>query len=166
MSTMIGRPHGDQQMQDAMQDAVNWWERQMTQPLSGEALRASTRIRAQRHTAPRHLRAVRLQMARHLSPAFLLSYLLYVALNIGDLVSTWVGLHAGLREGNPLMSHLLFLHGFGALIAYKFIVVVAVGLGVGFLHRTYGRVALITLAVCNGLVGLAVLLNVVQTLMR
>ncbi len=86
----------------------------------------------------------------------------YVSLNVGDLASTYVGLHSGLHEGNPLMRTLLDQHGFGALIVYKVIVVVAVAVGLGALYRRHPRLAGVTLAVCNVLVGLAVVANLVQ----
>lgn len=87
---------------------------------------------------------------------------LFVVLNIGDLVSTYVALGLNMREGNPLMSTLLQQFGFKALIAYKLAVVLTVGLGVLLLRRYHPRLAQITLYVCNALVLVAVLLNVVQ----
>jgi hypothetical protein len=86
----------------------------------------------------------------------------YVALNLGDLISTYVGLHSGLHEGNPLMGSLLREHGFGALIVYKVLVIVAVVAGLQVLRHRHARLAGITLAICNVLVGLAVLLNLLQ----
>lgn len=87
---------------------------------------------------------------------------LFVLLNIGDLVSTYLALGIGMREGNPLMSSLLQHYGFAALILYKVVVVVIVGGGVLLLRRYHPRLAQITLYVCNALVFLAVFLNVLQ----
>lgn len=87
---------------------------------------------------------------------------LYALLNVGDLVSTWVGLRAGLSEGNPLMHNLLGVTGFGGLIGYKVLVTVVVVLGVGILHRWQPRVAHLTIWMCNVLTLAAVLLNVLQ----
>ncbi|MBF6591639.1 MAG: hypothetical protein IVW57_14095 [Ktedonobacterales bacterium] len=86
----------------------------------------------------------------------------YIVLNIGDLITTNLGLHSGLREGNPLMRALLGQFGFGSLIGYKLLVVAAVLVGIHMLSRRYARLATITLIICNVLVGLAVLLNIVQ----
>lgn len=90
------------------------------------------------------------------------SLLLYAAVNIADLVSTYVGLRHGLREGNPLMSHLLGAYGFSALILYKVFVVAVVSCGVLILRNAYPRVARVTVVVCNLLVAGAVLLNIMQ----
>ncbi len=87
---------------------------------------------------------------------------LFAALNIGDLVSTWVDLHAGLREGNPFMNMLLAQHGFGALIAYKALVVMIVGLVMISLWPARPRLVALTLAICNLLVLVAVAANVLQ----
>lgn len=86
----------------------------------------------------------------------------YIAVNLGDLISTAVGLRAGLREGNPLMRSLLSQFGFAALVAYKVVVIVGVVAGLSLLARRHPRLAAVTLTVCNILVGLAVVLNVVQ----
>lgn len=91
--------------------------------------------------------------------------LLFAALNICDVVSTYVGLHNGLREGNPLMSGLLSQHGFGALLLYKALVVLVVSLGVYFLRAFSPRVAHATIWICNGLVLAVVLLNILQFLL-
>lgn len=90
------------------------------------------------------------------------SLLLYTAVNIADLVSTYVGLRHGLREGNPLMSHLLATYGFSALIVYKVFVVAVVSGGVLVLRNAYPRVARVTVIICNLLVAGAVLLNIMQ----
>jgi hypothetical protein len=86
----------------------------------------------------------------------------YVAFNIGDVISTYIGLRSGLHEGNPLMGSLLREHGFGALIVYKVLVVIVVVAGVRVLQHRYARLAGITITICNVLVGLAVLLNLLQ----
>lgn len=91
--------------------------------------------------------------------------LLYALLNVGDLLTTALGLSVGLREGNPLMRHLLDSYGFGALIGYKIAVVLAVVLGVAFLLRGHRRLATVTLTVCCVMVGAAVALNITQFLL-
>lgn len=91
---------------------------------------------------------------------------LFALLNLGDIVSTWFGLQSGLHEGNPLMSHLLFQFGFGALIAYKLLVVVAVSTGVVILNAFSGGVARATIWICNALVCAVVIMNVVQYFAR
>ena len=87
---------------------------------------------------------------------------LFALLNIADLVSTFVGLHSGMREGNPLMSGLLLHYGFAALIVYKVVVILAVTLGVYFLRSVHTRIARTTISVCNLLVLGVVLVNVAQ----
>ena len=87
---------------------------------------------------------------------------LFVLLNIGDLVSTYVALGIGMREGNPLMSTLLAHYGFAALIVYKTAVVTVVGGGVLLLQHFHPRLAHVTLWVCNALVLAAVVLNLLQ----
>lgn len=99
---------------------------------------------------------------RRSSPTLVLWLGLFVLLNIGDLVSTYVALGIGMREGNPLMSSLLQHYGFASLIVYKVAVVVVVGGGVLLLRRYHPRLAQVTLYVCNALVFLAVFLNVLQ----
>ncbi|HLY31257.1 MAG TPA: DUF5658 family protein [Ktedonobacterales bacterium] len=90
---------------------------------------------------------------------------LYVVLNIGDLTSTALGLRYGMIEGNPLMSALLSQHGFGALIAYKGIITLAVLLGLGVLRRWSARGATGTLLVCDALLGMVVCSNVAHYLL-
>jgi len=90
--------------------------------------------------------------------------IVYAAINMADLLSTYVGLQHGLHEGNPLMSHLLTNYGFSALIAYKLFVVGIVWGGVLLLRKGHPRIARITVVVCNLLVASAVVLNVVQFL--
>lgn len=87
---------------------------------------------------------------------------LFAVLNAGDLISTYIGLHSGLREGNPLMDGLLMHYGFAALIVYKMLVVAAVGLGVVMLRRFHRGIASATIWICNALVLVVVLLNVLQ----
>lgn len=87
---------------------------------------------------------------------------LFATLNGGDLVSTWIDLRAGLREGNPFMSFLLAQHGFAALIFYKILVVGIVGVVMGSLWPVHPRLVGITLVICNVLVFGAVAINVMQ----
>jgi hypothetical protein len=101
-----------------------------------------------------------------LRPSLVLWLMVYLLLNVGDLVSTYLGLQAGLHEANPLMSGLLAQNGFGALIAYKLVVIVAVVGGAIALLRMHPRAAYLTVHVCNSLVFLAVFLNVAQMLLR
>jgi hypothetical protein len=89
---------------------------------------------------------------------------LFAVLNAADLLSTFVGLHLGLHEGNPLMSGLLEHFGFGALIAYKLVVIGAVALGIRLLRSLHYSVARFTIWSCNTLVFCVVLLNVAQYL--
>lgn len=90
----------------------------------------------------------------------------YAFLNIGDLVSTHMGLGVGMNEGNPLMAGLLDRFGFAALIGYKGFVVVVVSVGVLLLAKLHPRIAGATVAVCNALVGLAVVINLTQFVLR
>jgi Domain of unknown function (DUF5658) len=83
-------------------------------------------------------------------------------LNGADILSTWVGLANGMREGNPLMSALLGNYGFGALIGYKLAVVVAVSAGVLLLRSFSSHIARMTIRICAVLVALVVLTNVLQ----
>jgi hypothetical protein len=101
-------------------------------------------------------------MAITLSPRSLLLLGMFATLNVGDLVSTWVDLHAGLREGNPFMNMLLAQHGFGALILYKILVVVVVSAITGALWAARPRLVGMTLLVCDLLVFAAVTANVLQ----
>jgi hypothetical protein len=100
--------------------------------------------------------------ARRTIQLLVASLLLYAAVNIADLVSTYIGLRHGLREGNPLMSHLLATYGFSSLILYKVFVIAVVSCGVLILRNAYPRVARVTVVVCNLLVAGAVLLNIMQ----
>lgn len=103
---------------------------------------------------------------RLLTPALAFWLVVYALLNLGDLASTYLGLQLGLREANPLMSGLLVQNGFGALIAYKLVVIVAVIGGAFALYRMHPRAAFITVFVCNFLVFLAVAANVAQMALR
>jgi hypothetical protein len=89
---------------------------------------------------------------------------LFALLNAGDLASTYMGLLNGMREGNPLMGALLAQYGFGALIVYKLLVIAAVTTGIVFLHTFHRRVANVTIWICNALVLLVVVINVLQYL--
>jgi positive regulator of sigma E activity len=99
---------------------------------------------------------------RRSSPGLAIWLGLFVVLNIADLVSTELALNVGMQEGNPLMSALLHRYGFPALIVYKLGVILVVGVGVLLLRRYHRRLAGITLLVCNILVLVAVLLNIIQ----
>lgn len=113
-------------------------------------------------TAPARARrrvAVRPHAHLGLLPAWMA---LFALLNAGDLISTYIGLHGGLREGNPLMDGLLMHYGFAALIVYKMLVVAVVGLGVVMLRRFHRGIASATIWICNALVLAVVLLNVLQ----
>jgi hypothetical protein len=96
------------------------------------------------------------------------SYLLVVLLvvfallNLGDLASTYFGIMHGLNEGNPIMSQLLARFGFSALIADKLIVIAAVTWGALLLSRMNWRIARIIALVCDTLILLVVISNVVQ----
>ncbi len=90
----------------------------------------------------------------------------FAVLNAADLISTFVGLHHGMREGNPLMSMLLATYGFAALVFYKVIVVAAVAFGVRLLREFRVSVAKVTIVVCNLLVLFVVIANVAQYFLR
>lgn len=98
--------------------------------------------------------------------AFALWLCVFALLNVGDLVSTYAGLHSGMREGNPLVSNMMSQFGFGSLIAYKVFVVLAVTFGVLWLRSLHPSVARVTLTICNALVLIVVLLNVTQFVLR
>ena len=87
---------------------------------------------------------------------------LFLVLNVFDLLTTYIDLQAGLREGNPLMRILLQQEGFGALVFYKALMVLVVSAGVLLLHRGYPKLAQITLGICNALVLAVVISNVIQ----
>lgn len=91
---------------------------------------------------------------------------LFALLNVGDLVSTYAGLHSGMREGNPLMSTLLLSYGFGALIGYKIVVVCAVAVGIYILRGFSKGIASTTIWICNALVCAVVIVNLTQFTVR
>lgn len=101
-------------------------------------------------------------MFTSVSPRSLILVGMFAALNVGDLLSTWIDLRAGLREGNPFMSMLLTQHGFGALICYKLIVVGLVGAITVALWGVRPRLVGLTLLICDLLVFAAVTINVLQ----
>jgi hypothetical protein len=88
----------------------------------------------------------------------------FALLNVGDLASTYLGLAHGLNEGNPLMKQLLQHFGFGALIADKLLVVIAVTTGAMVLRRLDQHIAHVVALVCDTLILLVVVSNVVQYL--
>jgi hypothetical protein len=106
------------------------------------------------HSAPRR--------ARRDSFLSLFWLVVFAVLNTFDLITTYVDLQAGMREGNPLMRALLYQNGFSALIIYKVLMVFVVSAGILILNRTYPVLARGALAVCNGLVFLVVLSNFIQ----
>jgi hypothetical protein len=154
MSTMISGRNSAAPREDEYQA----WERDEVARLSAAPRWDETRPLDTRVAVPTR--------ARMLTPALTFWLVVYALLNVGDLVSTYLGLAAGLREANPLMSGLLMHFGFGALIAYKLVVIVAVVAGAMALFRMHPRAAYLTVHVCNALVFAAVALNVVQMLMR
>lgn len=87
---------------------------------------------------------------------------LYIALNLGDVVSTYLGLRRGLVEGNPLMATLLAHDGFDALIIYKFTIMVVALLGLWLLNGWSARAAHTAARICNVVVALVVMLNFAQ----
>ena len=87
---------------------------------------------------------------------------LFAILNACDLLTTYLDLHAGMREGNPLMRILLEQDGFGALVFYKALMVLVVSAGILALSRGYPLLSRITLAICNVLVLAVVLSNFIQ----
>ncbi len=118
-------------------------------------------------TAPAHHARPRATARRHAGLGLLPVWLgLFALLNAGDLITTFIGLRGGLHEGNPLMGGLLAHFGFGALIAYKALVVVAVALGIVLLRRYHRGIANTTIWVCNALVLVVVILNALQYAVR
>lgn len=129
-----------------------------TRPLwTAQSLPAEMRHAARRSVKP-HAARTR-GKGGHWLPQLLV---LFAVLNAGDLVSTFIGLEGGMREGNPLMNALLMHYGFGALILYKVLVIVAVTAGVYVLRAFHKSIANITIWVCNALVFGVVVMNVVQ----
>ena len=98
--------------------------------------------------------------ARMVHPVWLV---LFALLNVLDLLTTYVDLKVGMREGNPLMQHLLVSYGFGALIFYKLLMILVVTIGIAALSRGYPLLSKITLGLCNGLVLVVVISNFVQS---
>jgi hypothetical protein len=106
-------------------------------------------------------RRLTLSLSR-LSPRAAILLATFGLLNLSDLISTWVDLHDGMHEGNPVMSQLLLQHGFGALIAYKIFVVAVVGFVAVGLWSIRPRLIAGTLVACNLLILVAVVSNVWQ----
>lgn len=132
-----------------------------TRPLSRAAPPAVSRPFVATHrTPPRAL--VRRGESRIHGGVLPVLVALFAVLNAADLASTFIGLASGMHEGNPLMGALLSSYGFGALILYKIMVIVAVGAGVVFLRFFHRRVAHITIWVCNLLVLGVVVSNLMQ----
>ena len=104
--------------------------------------------------------ALRRERREHFWSLFWLA--LFAVLNAFDLITTYVDLQAGMREGNPLMRALLMQNGFSALIIYKVLMVLVVSSGILILNRSYPLLARGALAVCNVLVLLVVLSNFIQ----
>jgi hypothetical protein len=104
--------------------------------------------------------AARRERREHFWSLFWLA--LFAVLNAFDLITTYVDLQAGMREGNPLMRALLNQNGFSALIIYKVLMVLVVSSGILILNRSYPLLARGALAVCNVLVLLVVLSNFIQ----
>jgi len=102
------------------------------------------------------------QSLGHMLRALWLPAALYIMLNVGDVVSTYLGLHHGLNEGNPLMGLLLSHDGFVALIAYKVLITMVVLAGLWLLGAWSDRAARVALLICNTLVALVVILNLAQ----
>src|SRR5437879_2212865 len=96
MSTMIsGRNSTAPREEDYQQ-----WERDAAARISATPRWDETR--------PLNLRAQAVPVReRLLSPALAIWLVVYALLNVGDLVTTYLGLSLGLREANPLMSGLL-----------------------------------------------------------
>jgi hypothetical protein len=105
------------------------------------------------------------RLARSVDYFLAMLLVLFALLNAGDLLTTYLGLAHGLNEGNPLMNELLAHYGFGALIADKLLVITAVTSGSLLLHKLNWRIAHAIALVCNTLILLVVLSNIVQFLM-
>ncbi|HEY7351024.1 MAG TPA: DUF5658 family protein [Ktedonobacterales bacterium] len=105
-------------------------------------------------SAPRQSRRARF------STPFWLAF--FAVLNAFDLITTYVDLQAGMREGNPLMRALLDQAGFSALIVYKALMILAVSAGILILSRSYRGLARLALVICNVLVLVVVLSNFIQ----
>lgn len=135
-----------------------------TQPLPIVVPRMARPFVVTRVSPPaRPLDVVRPKAERYVFPLWLCVFAL---LNLGDLLSTYAGLHNGMREGNPLVSGMMAQYGFASLVAYKAFVVLAVTFGVLWLRGLHSSVARVTLTICNALVLVVVLLNVTQFALR
>ena len=115
-------------------------------------------------TQPLPVRRVARMRAENVRLVMLLA--LFALLNACDLISTYAGLHSGMREGNPLMNGLLGHYGFAALIGYKLAVIGAVSGGVYVLRGFSKSIATVTIWVCNALVCAVVIMNVLQFMVR
>ncbi|HEX9015147.1 MAG TPA: DUF5658 family protein [Chloroflexota bacterium] len=85
----------------------------------------------------------------------------FVAINLFDAASTWIGLVHGLRESNPVPSLLLYSGGLGAMFGFKLL---AMGLAVGIVLYFGARVPGVvrSLRLMNWVVGAVVVANVAQ----
>lgn len=90
--------------------------------------------------------------------------LTFIVLNFADLISTNLALRHGFIEGNPLMRMLLNTYGFASLVDYKLFVIGTVFLGTIWLSGYHRKLSYTTLLICNALIGLAVVVNLVQFL--
>ena len=88
----------------------------------------------------------------------------FAMLNAADALTTYIGLHTGLFEGNPVMSGLMSHFGFSALIMYKLVVTVTIGYGARWLQRMQPVLATVTVLLCNLMVFSVVVSNMVQWL--
>jgi hypothetical protein len=104
------------------------------------------------------------QDARRTGYLLATSLVVFALLNACDLASTYLGLAHGLNEGNPLMKQLLQHYGFGALIADKLLVIIAVTAGALVLRRLDRHIAHAVALVCDALILLVVVSNLVQYL--
>lgn len=103
-----------------------------------------------------------LRQSRRVHRSLLFWLALFALLNGCDLITTYVDLQAGMREGNPFMRALLDATGFSALIGYKVVMVLVVSAGILMLSRSYPFLARLALAVCTVLVLAAVISNTIQ----
>lgn len=91
-----------------------------------------------------------------------LALLAIVLLNALDALTTWYDLQRGAHEGNPLIAPFIAGYGFGALILYKLVIVLAAIGGTLLLERLQApRLAslILTLGLLYFLV--AVLFNII-----
>lgn len=61
--------------------------------------------------------------------------LIFLLLNVLDVLTTWVDLQHGAHEGNPLIASLLVQIGFGGLILFKVGLFLTITVGVLTLER-------------------------------